>query len=325
MRVIVLGGTRFIGRRITEELVARGDEVTVVHRGETEPTRWVDCRHLHTDRKDFASVAGQAWALRPDAVIDTCAGTRADAAAVLPHLPDARLVVLSSMDVYRAFALVLAGQEGEPVPVTEESPVRESRYPYRGQPGADPDYDKLDLEPLCLERGAAVLRLAMIYGEHDPQRREEFILRRVRAGRRQIPAGPGTWLWTRCSVGDVASATLAALSASAAVGQIFNIGEPSARSMLGWARQILTAAGHDATLVQVPEEVLPADMWPTKDHQQHLLTDSRKAMGMLGWAPADPAEALARSVHWHLGHPPASADTDFTADDQALAAAGLAP
>ena len=133
MRVVILGGTEFIGRRITEDLVARGDDVTVVHRGMTEPEHWVDCRHLHADRKDFAGLSARVRALRPDAVIDTCAGSAADAAAVLPHLPDASLVVLSSMDVYRAFELLNAGQEGEPVPLTEDSAVRLGRYPYRGQ------------------------------------------------------------------------------------------------------------------------------------------------------------------------------------------------
>jgi NAD(P)-dependent dehydrogenase (short-subunit alcohol dehydrogenase family) len=93
MRVVILGGTEFIGRRITEDLVTRGDDVTVVHRGTTEPRDWVDCRHLHADRRDFEGVSAQVRALRPDAVIDTCAGSAADAAAVLPHLPDARLVV----------------------------------------------------------------------------------------------------------------------------------------------------------------------------------------------------------------------------------------
>jgi UDP-glucose 4-epimerase len=71
MRVVILGGTEFIGRRITEDLVARGDDVTVVHRGTSEPQDWVDCRHLHADRKDFAGLSGPVRALRPDAVIDT--------------------------------------------------------------------------------------------------------------------------------------------------------------------------------------------------------------------------------------------------------------
>ena len=321
MRVVLLGGTQFIGRRITEALIARGDQVAVVHRGQSEPHDWVDCRHLHADRKNFARVAAEVRAIRPDAVIDTCAGTAADVAAVLPHLPDARLVVLSSMDVYRAVELLHAGEEGEPLPVTEDSPVRLGRYPYRGRLEDAGDYEKLDVEPPYAERGGTVLRLPMVYGEHDGQRREEFILRRVRAGRRRIPVGPGTWLWTRCYVGDVAIAVLAALGSQQAAGQVLNIGEPAVRTMLGWTRQILAAAGHDAELVAVPGDVLPADMWPTASHLQHLLADSGKAIRLLGWRPAAAEEGIARSVRWHLDNPPEDASTDFADDDKALAAA----
>src|ERR1700678_1382453 len=212
MRVLILGGTRFIGRRIAADLVARGDDVTVVHRGETEPAEPDGCAHLHTDRAAFAGLAGRVGALRPDAVIDTRALTAADAEAVLPHLPDAHLVLLSSIDVYRAYELILADRGGEPVPITEESPVREGRYPLRGLiPGLGEHYDKLDVEPGYLARGGTALRLAMIYGEHDGQRREGVIPPRVRGGRRRIPVGAGTSLDTRCYVGDVASAVLAAL------------------------------------------------------------------------------------------------------------------
>lgn len=48
---------------------------------------------------------------------------RADATAVLPYLPDTALLVLSSMDVYRAYERLLDGQGGEPVPLTEQAPV----------------------------------------------------------------------------------------------------------------------------------------------------------------------------------------------------------
>jgi UDP-glucose 4-epimerase len=158
----------------------------------------------------------------------------------------------------------------------------------------------------------------MIYGEHDPQRREEFILRRVRAGRRRIPVGLGNWLWTRCYVGDVASAVLAAIGSPAAHGQVLNVGEPATTTAAGWAAQILAAAGHDAELVQVPERVLPQDMWPSKGRAQHLLFDSHRAMDVLGWRPGDPAEGIARSVRWHLAHPPQDPDPGFAEDDTAL-------
>ena len=317
----MIGGTKFIGRRITEQLLARGDEVTVVHRGQTEPAELAGCGHLHADRRDFASLAADVAAFGPGAVVDTLALSAADAAAVLPHLPDCRLVVLSSCDVYRAFELTLDEQGGEPVPITEESPVRRGRYPYRGRFPAPDDYEKLDVEPAYLERDGTVLRLGFIYGEHDPQRREEFVLRRVRAGRTRIPVGAASWLLSRCYVGDVAGAVLAAIDSDAAPGQVFNVVEPASGTVADWARQILAAAGHEAELVTVPDAAVPGDLDITRNQAQHMLIDGRKARELLGWRPGDSAAGVAASVRWHLANPPSGADEDFAADDHALRAA----
>jgi nucleoside-diphosphate-sugar epimerase len=324
MRVLILGGTLFIGRRIALELLARGDDVMVVHRGQTEPAELSGCAHVHAARDALAGVADQLRVFRPDAVIDTRAMTRAHADAVLPHLPDAHLVLLSSIDVYRAYELLLAGRGGEPVPLTETSPVRSARYPLRDLlPGLGEHYDKLDVEPLYLARGGCVLRLSLIYGEHDGQRREEFMLRRVRAGRRRIPFGAGTSLDTRCYVGDVASAVLAALDQpGVAAGEVFNVGDLATGTARDWALAILAAAGSEASLVTVPEDLVPPDLEGTRSIAQHFLVDSRKAATLLGWRPSDPAETIPLSVRWHLEHPPADADEDFSPDDRALAAAG---
>jgi nucleoside-diphosphate-sugar epimerase len=321
MRIVVLGGTRFIGRRVVADLVARGDEVLVVHRGENEPPDLAPCQHLHVGRSAFATVAGQVAEFAPDAVIDAYAMSRSDVDGVLPHLPPVPVILLSSMDVYQAFHHVLLGDgETEPVPVPETGRLRATRYIYRDGGVRPDDYEKLDVEPSYLERGGTVLRLPMVYGEHDHQRREEFILRRVRAGRRRIPIGAGTWLWTRAYVGDVSTAILACLDDAATVrGEVFNIGEPAIRSIRGWASQILAAAGHEAELVPVPETAVPEDLWLTKRIDQHVLVDCAKAGRLLDWHP-DPAAGIARSVTWHLAHPPADPSDDFTADDAALAA-----
>jgi nucleoside-diphosphate-sugar epimerase len=320
MKLLVLGGTRFIGERIVREAQRRGDEVVLVHRGTTESDGETHA-HIHASRANFADVAQHVRTLRPDAVLDTCAMTRVDADAVLPHLPDVPLVLLSSMDVYRAYELLLGDDGGQPVPITEDAEVRHGRYPLRGHLDDHDDYDKLHVEPGYLARGGTVLRLAAIYGERDPQRREEFILRRVRAGRERIPVGSGTWLWTRGYVGDVASAVLATLaSPEAAAGQVFNVGDLSTDTMRDYARRILRAAGHDAELVTVPDEDVPADLEVTRSTAQHLLCDSGKLARTLGWCPADPDASIGKSVRWHMAHPPESAETDFSADDQALAA-----
>ena len=335
MRVLVIGGTRFIGRRLVEHLLARGDEPVVVHRGRTEPDGLPEVAHLHADRSNFESIGGRIAALRPDAVVDTCAMTAAGVEAVLPHLPDVPLVVLSSCDVYEAydvFRLGLRQGRGEiAVPLTEESATRLDRYPYRGLPFGSDDYEKLDVEPHYLARGGTALRLGFVYGEHDPQRREEFVLRRVRAGRPQIPIGPGRLLMSRLYVGDASSAVLAALDApDRAAGQVFDVAEASSPTVAGWAAQILAAAGSSAELVPVPGE-LPDDLAITGDFAQHMLFSSAKATALLGWQPGDPAATVPLSVRWHLANPPADQPDGtgdggngnaFAADDTALRTAG---
>ncbi|MBO0828417.1 MAG: hypothetical protein J2P24_11615, partial [Streptosporangiales bacterium] len=312
----------FIGRRVVEELTARADEVAVVHRGRSEPAGLPDCRHLHAARDEFARVAAEVGSFAPDAVVDTVALTAADVDAVLPHLPDVPLVVLSSVDVYQAYDVFRHGGAELPVPMDETAPVRAERYPYRGMElggAVDPEtYEKLDVEPAYLARGGVVLRLGFVYGEHDGQRREEFVLRRVRAKRERMPVGVGTFLGSRCYVGDVATAVLAALDTPAASGEVFNVVESRTPTALGWAKDILAAAGHEMELVRVPDEQLPDDLELTGSWPQHLLFGNGKARRVLGWSPTDPAETVPRSVRWHLDHPPKECDDDFAADDQAM-------
>ncbi len=104
MHVLVVGGTRFLGRRSVERLVERGDEVLVVVRGRTAPRSWVSVRHLLADRRDLTRHADELRAFDPHAIVDTFALTGADVDAVLPVLPEVPTVVLSSQDVYEAHA-----------------------------------------------------------------------------------------------------------------------------------------------------------------------------------------------------------------------------
>lgn len=319
MRVVVLGGTRFIGRATVEELVAAGHELLIVHRGQLEPDDLPLAAHLHCERAELAAHRPELEAFGADAVIDCFALTRSDAEGALEAIPNAnRWIVISSMDVYRAFGSLLVDRETDPVPITEESPVRSDRYPYRGKLVGREDYDKLDVEDAYLPRGALSVRLPMVYGERDYQRREEFILRRVRAGRSQIPFGTGSWLTCRGYVRDIARAIRLALDNPLVTG-VLNLCEDRSYSMRLWARMILDAAGSDAELVRVPDDTLPEDLQETGNLAQHVATSAQKARRVLGWTTSDPTESLRTSVGWHLEHPPANASQDFSADDRALA------
>jgi nucleoside-diphosphate-sugar epimerase len=293
--------------------------VLVVHRGVLEPADMPQVGHLHCERHELASHRPELDAFRADAVVDCRALTRREAELALEALPDVgRWIVISSVDVYRAFGALNSDQETDPVPIDEESPVRPNRYPYRGQmPGMD-DYDKLDVEDVYLPRGATVMRLPMVYGEHDYQLREEFILRRVRAGRTRIPFGSGSWLACRVYVGDVGRAVHLALQKPVA-GEVMNICEDRTYSMRMWSQAILEAAGSDAALVRVADDALPEDLKATGTMSQHIAASGKKARSLLGWTTSDPLETLRTSVRWHLENPPRDASMDFEADDRALA------
>jgi len=196
--------------------------------------------------------------------------------------------------------------------------VRTDRYPYRGKaPGMD-DYDKLDVEDVYLPRGATSVRLPMVYGPHDYQLREEFILRRVRAGRRQIPFGAGMWLACRAYVRDVARGARLALESPTTAGMALNLCEDRTYSMTMWTRMILEAAGFEAELVSVSDESLPEDLKPTGTMTQHIAASANRARTLLGWTTSDPVESVRTTVRWHLANPPPESDADFSADDRAL-------
>jgi nucleoside-diphosphate-sugar epimerase len=319
LRVVVLGGTRFIGRAIVEQLAASGHDLLIVHRGHLEPKDMPEVRHLHSDRPGLAAHREELASFKPDAGIDCRALTRTDAEQALDALPkDMRWIVISSLDVYRAFGAVLEDKESDPVPLDEESPTRANRYPYRGKAADREEYDKLDVEETFLPHGATVLRLPMVYGEHDYQLREEFILRRVRAGRNRIPFGRGQWLTCRGYVRDIARGVELALQNPAAAGQIFNLCEDRTYSMRMWALMILQAAGSEAELVRVADEALPEDLKTTGTMSQHIAASAHKARMQLGWTTSDPYETVRTTVRWHLANPPPNPDLDFRADDQAL-------
>lgn len=316
----MFGGTRFVGRAIVDELAGAGHEVLVVHRGNLEPTDMPAVQHLHVERTELVTHRNELAAFRPDGAVDCRALTRADAESVLEALPsDVRLVVVSSVDVYRAFGALNQNLETDPVPLDETSPVRPTRYPYRDlTPGLE-QYDKLDVEDVYLPRGATSVRLPMVYGEHDYQLREEFLLRRVRAGRVRIPFGSGSWLACRGYVRDIARGVHLVLQTPATAGEVLNLCEDRTYSMRMWSQMILDAAGSTAELVRVADDVLPEDLKPTGTLSQHIPVSAKKARSMLGWTTSDPAESLRTTVRWHLANPPSNPDLDFSADDLALA------
>jgi nucleoside-diphosphate-sugar epimerase len=324
VRIVVLGGTRFVGRAIVAELEGSGHELLVVHRGVHEPETGSRSRHVHVERSELQTVTGELKNFAPDAVVDVSGMNGGDAEAALAALPSGiRLVAISSCDVYRAFKSVHDGTVTDAVPISEDAPLREERFFVAG------DDENIELEERYLERGAVILRLAAVYGENDFQRRHDFVLRRIVAGRTRMPIGQGNFLFSRCYISDVGVAARIALE-SAPEGEVYNVSESRTWTMRRLAQKIADAAGAQMEFVTVDDDRVPADLRITATIQQPLLVDSHKLRSSLGWIETDPEIALRRAVTWELSN--AAGDdyleflrdrtggetADFSQDDEAL-------
>src|SRR3974377_1443720 len=135
MRILVIGGTNFMGPLVVRSLSEQGVEVTVFHRGQTQTELPAGVKEILDDRKYLSKNALELRQLAPDVVLDMFPFTEQDALDLM-HIYSGtvrRLVAISSQDVYRAFGRVNGKEPGpvESLPITEESDLRQNLYPYR--------------------------------------------------------------------------------------------------------------------------------------------------------------------------------------------------
>ena len=113
MKILILGGTIFLGRQIVEAALARGHEMTLFNRGQHNADLFPQVEKLHGDRaKDLSALTGRRW----DAVIDTCGYVPRHVRATAEALADRvdHYTFVSTISVYPDFS-----QPG----ITENAPV----------------------------------------------------------------------------------------------------------------------------------------------------------------------------------------------------------
>jgi nucleoside-diphosphate-sugar epimerase len=305
MRVLVLGGTGFVGGTAARRLLEEGCDVAAFHRGESSG----GARTIRGDRRDLLRFRGEFDRFRPDVVLDTIAYTEKDAEDLgrTFHGVAGRTVVLSSQDVYAAYGRLLRLESGprDPALLTEDSPLRASRYPYRAM--ARPGEMAYDYEKILVESAAAadpalpatVLRLPSVYGEGDGQRRLRPYLERMGKPELLIDRTKAGWRWTRGHVEDVAAAIARACMDSRAAGKTYNVGEADALSEADWIRAIGKAADWDGEVREVARDELPEGLAEPYDFAHDLAADTRRIREELGvHEPVGRLAGLRRAVAW---------------------------
>lgn len=340
MRILVIGGTRFIGPPTVARLHELGHELTLFHRGRTEADLPAGIAHLHGDRERLADFADTFRRLAPDVVLDTRPLVERDARTAVDVFRGVarRFVAISSGDVYRAWGRLIGSEPGppDPVPLTEDAPLREQLYPNRGKtlrgPGDDrrwqDDYDKILVERVVMgnpDLPGTILRLPMVYGPGDEQHRLFPILKRIDDGRQTILLDEGLahWRASRGYVENVAAAVALAVTNGRAVDRVYNVAEREALSEADWVREIGRAAGWPGEVVSSPRDHLPPALVARIGTSQHLVMDTGRIRQELGYhEPVPRDEALRRAVAWERANPPEPIDPrkfDYAAEDAVLA------
>ena len=312
MRVLVIGGTHFIGPYVVRRLAGRGHEVTVFNRGETKAGLPSGTRLIQGDRRWLGNYAEELRRLAPEVVLDMIPMNEHDARDVIEVFRNSarRVVAISSQDVYRAYDIVRRRHPGppDPVPLTENGPLREKLYPY-DRKGVK-EYEKILVEKEVMGDPAlpgTVLRLPMVYGPGDYMHRMFPYLKRMQDGRPAIllEEGMAGWRWTRAYVEDVAHAITLAATDGWAAGRIYNVGEPETAGYAGWIRSIGRAAGWNGDIVETPAESIPSDLRVGGNFTQHWFTDTNRIRRELGYKETVPhSEAISRTVEWEQSNPP---------------------
>src|SRR5262245_16335103 len=181
MHLLILGGTVFLGRHLTDSARARGHRVTIFHRGKhpfERPAGAADAHDveiLHGDRRgDLAALSGRRW----DAVIDTCGFTPAEVRHTATRLSGqvGHYIFISSISAYGE--LPTDGMdEDAPAATITEADVAEAEALDRENPDQRPRFYELygPLKAACEQAlppsfhgVATTVRPGLIVGPHDP-------------------------------------------------------------------------------------------------------------------------------------------------------------
>lgn len=184
MKILILGGTRFLGRAIVDAALAAGHTLTLFNRGQSGPDLFPGVEALRGDRTaDLSALAGRTW----DAVVDPSGyfprvvGASAD--ALRDHV--GQYVFISSISVY---AKPSASREEDPVGTIEDPTVETITGETYGP-----------LKALCEQAAAArfpdralIIRPGLIVGPHDPTDRFSYWPWRIGQGGDVLaPGRPG--------------------------------------------------------------------------------------------------------------------------------------
>jgi nucleoside-diphosphate-sugar epimerase len=307
MRILIMGGTRFIGVYLTRLLVEKGHEVVLFNRG-NRPAPVEGVRQLKGDRNDPNQLKELA-AEHFDAVFDNNGRELTDTQPLVEILKGqiGHFVYMSSAGVYLPSDL-LPHVEGDPVDPKSRHRGKHHTETYLSQ----------------LSTPFTSIRPTYIYGPHNYNELESWFFDRIVRDRPVPIPDQGLHVTQLGHVKDLASAMYLVLQNSQAVGQTYNVSGDRYVTFDGLARACAEAAGKSPESLQIVHyDPNSFDFGKRKAFPlrlQHFFTSIDKAVKELGWHPEyDLLSGLKDSFqHDYLASDRSTAEIDFSLDDEIL-------
>ena len=303
MKVLIIGGSGFIGKAITEYLLKANYDVTLFNRGNTINSI---AKQITGDKKDLSAYRETFKQLNPDAVIHTIAYTAQDAVRLIATFSDItkRVIVLSSGDVYAAYDIFRHGGVTVNQPVNENAVLRTNLFPYREEFSRMPNeelrdlyfnYDKIVVENTIRKSNLnyTIIRLAAVYGHNDPQNKLQRHINEVsNVEYLYMSEEQLNWKWTRIFVDNIPPAIDLVLKHEAAINQIYNLGEAEVLSLMH-IYALINSIVPTPVMNKISSGKTTAGDLPDFNYKQHLVIDSSKIRNELGYKElVDPEKAM---------------------------------
>lgn len=312
MRVLIIGGTIFLGRALVDAAQERGHRVTLFNRGLSDPEAYSDIETIRGDREtDLERLGGRRW----DAVIDTCGyrpGQLQLSTAALRQAVD-QYIFISTLSVYplagasnrdeTAPVLTLEAEAGDEVTAETYGPLKVGceRAVLAAFPGS-----------------ALIIRAGLIVGPYDPTNRFTYWVTRAARGGDAI-APPDQQPLQFIDARDLAAFVLD--GAESQLSGIYNVTGPAERMTFGeflrsakaaLAREIRFHHASDAFLRgRGVEEFVGLPLWLNQEAAESFMTFSIKRALAAGLRFRPLAQTIRDTNDWASATP---ADTPRSAD-----------
>jgi nucleoside-diphosphate-sugar epimerase len=308
MRILIMGGTRFIGVYLTRMLVEQGHEVVLFNRG-NKPVPVEGVQQIQGDRTDAAQLKDKLTSEQFDAVFDNNGRELSDTQPLAELFKDRvqHFVYVSSAGVYL---------KSDQMPHVEGDPV-DPKSRHKG---------KFETETYLTEAGIPFtsIRPVYIYGPQNYNDLEAWFFDRIVRDRPVPIPGNGMHLTQFGHVQDLAAAMAAVLGNSQAIGQIYNVSGDRAVTFDGLARACAIAAGKSPESLKIvhydPKQFDFGKRKAFPMRVQHFFADIHKAKQELGWQPQfDLVAGLKDSFqNDYLSAGRSQSAIDFSTDDEIL-------